>query len=190
MPGRTVPVLVPVPLDGPFDYRLGADGPPHPGTFVEVPFGGRALIGVVWDTPSPKRGPEARLKPLGAGARGSADAAHGAGAAAPCGPRDAGPARCRPEARDERARGPGALAGKLAYRRAAGQPPARLSRQRAAVLAALPGDAALLPAALAKAAGVGTGVVQAMARDGFWSRCRWSSGRAGRGPIPSSGASS
>ena len=34
---------------------------------------------------------------------------------------------------------------KLAYRRAAGPPPARLSRQRAAVLAALPGDAALLP---------------------------------------------
>ena len=65
MPGSAVPVLVPVPLDGPFDYLL-ADGPsPAPGTFVEVPFGGRQLIGVVWDQRSAKSLALDRLKPLG-----------------------------------------------------------------------------------------------------------------------------
>ena len=56
--------------------------------------------------------------------------------------------------------------------------PGRASRQRAAVLAALPGDAALLAPALAKAAGVGAGVVQAMARDGLLA-----SRAAGRSPV-------
>ena len=99
MPGSIVPVLVPVPLDGPFDYRL-AEGPaPAAGTFVEVPFAGRQLIGVVWDEPAGRSLPEHRLKPLGAVLD-----------APPMPPRDPGadPA-CR--ARDAGAAGGGAQAG-------------------------------------------------------------------------------
>ena len=67
MPGRTVSVLVPVPLDGPFDYRLGADGPvPDPGHVrrgaVRRPTPRRRGMGHAFAKPLP----EARLKPLGA----------------------------------------------------------------------------------------------------------------------------
>jgi len=45
---RLLSVLLPLPLAGPYDYRL----PPHlaaaAGDFVTVPLGGRARIGVVW----------------------------------------------------------------------------------------------------------------------------------------------
>lgn len=60
MPEPTVvPVLVPVPVDEPFDYLVPADaGPaPAPGRFVRVPFGRQEeVVGVVW----PRRGPSAR----------------------------------------------------------------------------------------------------------------------------------
>ena len=167
MPGSIVPVLVPVPLDGPFDYRL-AEGPaPAAGTFVEVPFAGRQLIGVVWDEPAGRSLPEHRLKPLGAVLE-----------APPMPPVIR--ALIRHVARETLApQGavlklaqsvPAALEPwpiKLAYRRVPDVAPGRASRQRAAVLAALPGDTALLAPALAKAAGVGAGVVQAMAKDGL-----------------------
>ena len=81
---------------------------------------------------------------------------------------DAGAARIGAQAGAQRARGAGALArrssptaGPTASR------PSGSSRQRAAVLAALPDGTSLPAPALAKAAGVGTGVVQAMARDGL-----------------------
>ena len=45
----TVPVLLPLPLDEPFDYALPTGRACRPATFVEVPFGPRHLIGVVWD---------------------------------------------------------------------------------------------------------------------------------------------
>lgn len=165
--GHTVPVLVPVPLDGPFDYRLEQGSPPAPGTFVEVPFGRRRLVGVVWDERPPRALPEHRLKPLGAVLE------------APPMP-TAIRALLRHVARETLSplgavlklavSVPSALEpwpAKLAYRRAEQPPPERLSRQRAAVLAALGGGQVLAPAALAKAAGVGAGVVQAMARDGL-----------------------
>ena len=61
----TVPVLVPLPLDTPFDYAID-DGPaPQPGDHVEVPFGPRQVIGVVWDAAADRRIPAARLKPIG-----------------------------------------------------------------------------------------------------------------------------
>ena len=70
---------------------------------------------------------------------------------------------------------------KLAYRRAAGPPPDGSALTRRA-LPALPTDAAVPAPALAKAAGVGAGVVHAMARDGLLDgRAAWSSGRPGRG---------
>ncbi len=61
----TIPVLVPLPLDGPFDYRVGPAGVPPPGSFVQVPFGPRETIGVVWDRSGPRRADPARLRELG-----------------------------------------------------------------------------------------------------------------------------
>jgi primosomal protein N' (replication factor Y) (superfamily II helicase) len=165
--GSVVPVLVPVPLDGPFDYFLENGQPPPAGAFVSVPFAGRELIGVVWDETPAKAVATHRLKPLGAVLD-----------APPMPP--ALRALVTQIAQETLApRGsvlklalsvPAALEpwpAKLAYRRAEGGPPARASRQRTAVLAALP-EGTILPApALAKAAGVGSGVVQAMARDGL-----------------------
>ncbi len=59
---QTVPVLLPLPLDTAFDYRLD-DGPvPPPGSFVRVPFGSRDAVGVVWHRASARRVPTARLK--------------------------------------------------------------------------------------------------------------------------------
>ncbi len=62
MHASIVPVLVPVPVEGPFDYRWQRAGEAVPGTYVEVPFGRRRLIGVVWDEASPQRSPAGRLK--------------------------------------------------------------------------------------------------------------------------------
>jgi primosomal protein N' (replication factor Y) len=167
MPASAVPVLVPVPLDGPFDYRLDEGPAPAPGTFVEVPFGGRRLVGVVWDEPSKKALPLHRLKPLGLVLE-----------APPM------PAPLRALVRHVAAETlaptgavlklamsvPAALEpwpAKLAYRKAPDAAPEGLTKQRAAVLGALVGDRPLLPAAIAKAAGVSAGVVQAMAKDGL-----------------------
>src|SRR5687768_841819 len=46
---RRVPVLLPYPLAGPYDYLIpnGAEAPP--GTFVVAPLGPRLVPGVVWD---------------------------------------------------------------------------------------------------------------------------------------------
>ena len=45
-----VKVLLPLPLAGTYDYRVPDGHPvPPPGTFVEVPLGGREWRGVVWD---------------------------------------------------------------------------------------------------------------------------------------------
>ena len=54
---RAVSVLVPVPLDGPFDYA-GPDGAavPPPGSFVAVPVRRPEQIGVVWDQPAARAG--------------------------------------------------------------------------------------------------------------------------------------
>jgi primosomal protein N' (replication factor Y) len=46
--GTRVAVLLPLPLAGPYDYRVGSDMALQPGDFVEVPLGGRAILGVVW----------------------------------------------------------------------------------------------------------------------------------------------
>src|SRR3546814_11565273 len=46
---RTVPVLLPYPLAGAYDYRVPCGVDLAPGDFVEVPLGPRRVIGVVWD---------------------------------------------------------------------------------------------------------------------------------------------
>lgn len=59
-----VPVLLPLPLDQPFDYLAPADAHLPPGTFVQVPFGSREAVGVVWHYAAATRAPPHRLKPV------------------------------------------------------------------------------------------------------------------------------
>jgi len=47
--GRRIRVLLPLPLEGAYDYRLPPELAAGPGSFVEVPLGGRVSLGVVWD---------------------------------------------------------------------------------------------------------------------------------------------
>ncbi len=62
---KSVPVVVPLPLDGPFDYALPADLRVAPGDLVEVPFGPRQVIGAVWDSGAAETaGAPARLKSI------------------------------------------------------------------------------------------------------------------------------
>ena len=62
----TVPVLLPLPLEGAFDYAISAESgfDLAPGDVVEVPFGPRSVIGVVWDEPPAKRADPKRLKAI------------------------------------------------------------------------------------------------------------------------------
>ena len=59
-------MLLPLPLDGAFDYAVPAEGAADlaPGDVVEVPFGPRFVVGVVWDEPPVKRADPKRLKPV------------------------------------------------------------------------------------------------------------------------------
>src|ERR1700704_1243482 len=61
---RRVPVLLPYPFPGPFDYRVPPDLHPEPGDVVLVPLNRRQEIGVVWDHPSDESIPDRKLKPL------------------------------------------------------------------------------------------------------------------------------
>lgn len=162
-----VPVLVPVPVDAPFDYRWSLPDPPLPGSYVEVPFGARRLVGVVWDRPPARRSPPARLRaverriempPLPAPLRRLLEET-ARETLAPLGAllklALSVPAAFTPEPQ------------RLGYRLPAGEPPARPTAARRRVLEALePGR--ILPAAeIARRAGVGAGVVRAMADAGL-----------------------
>jgi len=46
-PGSRIAVLLPLPLAGPYDYRVGPE-PVVAGDFVRVPLGNREAVGVVW----------------------------------------------------------------------------------------------------------------------------------------------
>lgn len=61
---RTAPVLVPLPLDQPFDYAIPDDLELAPGDLVEVPFGPRQVIGAVWDARVGPEVPAKRLKAI------------------------------------------------------------------------------------------------------------------------------
>ncbi len=61
-----VPVLLPYPFVGPFDYAAPAHLPLEPGDIVLVPLNRRAEIGVVWDAPSGPAVADSRLKPVAA----------------------------------------------------------------------------------------------------------------------------
>ncbi|MDH3917864.1 MAG: primosomal protein N' [Rhodospirillales bacterium] len=60
-------VLLPLPLDGPYDYAVSPGLELVPGDLVRVPLGSRELTGVVWDPGATGPGVAAeRLKPVGA----------------------------------------------------------------------------------------------------------------------------
>src|SRR5512147_3158675 len=62
--GERVSVLLPLPLAGPYDYRVPPDLAAAAGDFVETPLGGRTLAAVVWGAGSGEV-EEAKLKPFG-----------------------------------------------------------------------------------------------------------------------------
>ena len=163
---QSAPVLLPLPLDTPFDYAVD-EVELRPGDYVEVPFGPRQVIGVVWDAAPDRRVARERLKPIGR----KLDA----------------PSMPRPlrQLIDHLARvtlHPLGSALKLALSvPAALEPPppklglvpaaeaceVRLSAARRKVLDALAASSPQLPAQLARAAGVSAGVVQAMVKAGL-----------------------
>jgi primosomal protein N' (replication factor Y) len=49
---KRVPVLLPYPFPGPFDYAVPDDMQVQPGDVVLVPLNGRPQVGVVWDAPA------------------------------------------------------------------------------------------------------------------------------------------
>src|SRR5579863_9687449 len=60
---RRVSVLLPLPLDGAYDYSVPDGVTVAAGDFVAVPLGSREVIGVVWDRPS-SAVESAKLKPI------------------------------------------------------------------------------------------------------------------------------
>ncbi|MEQ8665275.1 MAG: primosomal protein N' [Rhodospirillales bacterium] len=61
--GTRVSVLLPLPLAGPYDYRLDSESDILPGTFVRVPLGNRVTEGVLWGDGSGAV-EDKRLKPV------------------------------------------------------------------------------------------------------------------------------
>jgi primosomal protein N' (replication factor Y) len=164
---HTVPVLVPVPLDTPFDYASDDRRSLQPGDYVEVPFGPRQVIGVVWDTAAARRVAADRLKPIGRKLE------------APAMPR---PLRALVDHVAAVTLHPLGNALKLALSvPAALEPPApklglvpadgagegRLTSARRKVLDALAGTAPQTSPQLVRALGVGVGVVQGMIKAGL-----------------------
>src|SRR5579859_126992 len=62
VPSRRVPVLLPYPFPGPFDYRVPPNLHPEPGDVVQVPLNRREEIGVVWDHGADDSVPDRKLK--------------------------------------------------------------------------------------------------------------------------------
>ncbi len=61
---RRVPVLLPLPFEAPFDYRVPDGMDLAPGDLVLVPLGRREAVGVVWDAPGDPSVGENRLRPV------------------------------------------------------------------------------------------------------------------------------
>ena len=61
---KRVPVLLPRPFRGPFDYAVGEGQDPQPGDIVLVPLNRREELGVVWDGPPDASVDDAKLKPI------------------------------------------------------------------------------------------------------------------------------
>jgi primosomal protein N' (replication factor Y) (superfamily II helicase) len=157
-------VLLPLALEGPYSYRVPAGLALEPGTYVVVPLGPRQMIGVVWALKD-KAGTEKKLRDV------------------------AGRFDMPPLPETHRKfiewlsayylepmgnvlrmvlRAPGAFEGpreQIAYR-ATESVPKRMTPQRARVLEIAREGFAMRASELAEAAGVGTSVIKALARDG------------------------
>jgi primosomal protein N' (replication factor Y) len=59
-----VSVLLPLPLAGPYDYRVPSELAVAPGDYVDVPLGKRVLTGVVWSDPAAPGIDRARLRSI------------------------------------------------------------------------------------------------------------------------------
>ena len=163
---RRVPVLLPYPFPGPFDYHVPAAMQVRPGDLVLVPLNRRAEVGVVWDGPTDAALPDARLKPISALIEGPPMRADirrlidwiAAYTLATPGEVLAMALRTnalRPEAPP------------TGWRLADPLPESRLTEARARVLAAMVGGAPRGSADLAGAADVSTAVIRGMADAGF-----------------------
>jgi primosomal protein N' (replication factor Y) len=163
---RRVPVLLPYPFAGAFDYSVPPTLDPHPGDLVLVPLNRRAEIGVVWDGPTDDTLPDARLKPVSAMLEGPpmrADlrklvdwiAAYTL----------ATPGEVLAMALRTNALQPEPPA--LGWRLAEPLPDARITEARQRVLAALADGSARGTADLARAADVSAAVIRGMADAGF-----------------------
>ncbi|MCC6719074.1 MAG: primosomal protein N' [Acetobacteraceae bacterium] len=163
--GQTVPVLLPYPFAGPFDYRVPPAMAVAPGDVVLVPLNRRSEIGVVWDGPPDGSIGDNRLRPIS-------------------GPVDAPPMRA-----DIRqlvdwiaaytVSPPGTVLAMalrvpaipaepppVGWQRADAPPPARMTEARQRVLAAL-GDTHMPGPDLARAAGVSPALLRGMAAAGL-----------------------
>ena len=163
---RRVPVMLPYPFPGPFDYRVPPGMDPQPGDVVLVPLNRREEVGVVWDCASDQGVPDRKLKPVS----GMIDTPPMLPALRQFVDWVAGYTLSPPGevmAMALRIVAPGLGVRATGWRRADPLPEARLTEARRKVLDAL---AELEPRAgisLARAAGVGTGVVRGMADAGL-----------------------
>ena len=164
--GIRVPVLLPYPFAGPFDYRVPEELTVAAGDVVLVPLNRREEVGVVWDGPTDTTVPEHKLKPLLA----RLDAPPMAEpmrrfidwiAAYTLSPPGEAMAMAL---RVARATTKSAAVG---WRMADPLPAVRITEARARVLAALEKDQAMPTGLLARQAGVGIGTVRTMADAGL-----------------------
>ncbi len=163
---RRVPVLLPYPFPGPFDYHLPAGLEAYPGDVVLAPLNRREVVGVVWDDQPGEPAPEGKLKPLSAvldtppmrpALRRFVDwmAAY---TLAPPG---------EVMAMALRVVGHEPLRPAIGWRRTGAEPPARLTEARRLVLEALAAAEPSSTTDLARAAGVSAAVVRRMAQAGL-----------------------
>ena len=160
-----MPVLLPYPFAGPFDYEVAAESDLAPGDIVLVPLNNRQEVGVVWDAPSGPSVPDQKLKrvsarvdapPLPAALRKFVDWVAGYTLTPPGGV-------MAMALRVNALTPPQPTAG---WRAAPTPEAARLTPQRRRVLAAL-GDKTLPGAELARLADVGGSVIRGMADTGL-----------------------
>jgi primosomal protein N' (replication factor Y) len=163
---RRVPVMLPYPFPGPFDYSVPPDLDPHAGDVVMVPLNRREEVGVVWEAPADGRVPDRKLKPIAAiidtppmrpTLRRFVDwvAAY---TLAPPG---------EVMAMALRVVSPRSGPSTTGWRRADPMPEARITEARQKVLDALTANEPRGIGGLAEAAGVGAGVVRGMAEAGL-----------------------
>jgi primosomal protein N' (replication factor Y) len=182
--GSRIRVLLPLPLGEAYDYRLPSELHAPPGSFVEVPLGGRAVLGCVWDGEAGAEGvAESRLRdviavkpapPLPPALRRFVDWV----AAYTLSPPGAvlRMAMSAPSALDE----PAAVAG---WRAVPAPPEVRLTPERARALSEL-GAATLTGAELARRAAVSPAVVRGLARAGLIAPALLDRPRAFAAPDP------